>query len=588
MRRLAGPLALMALLTACPSPPPPPRTAPNLAPPQADLVLLGGVVHTQDPALPRAEAVAIQDGRVVAVGTDGAVRSWIGPQTRVIDLKGRTAVPGLVDAHMHLTGLGKGQLSLDLVGTKSLAEVKAKVAAAAAKAPAGQWILGRGWDQNDWPGNRGFPSAPALDEVAPDHPVALTRVDGHALWVNTPAMMLAKITRKTRPASGGRIITKSGLPSGVFIDNAMQLIRRHIPPLSPEQLKQAILRGQELCLQAGLTGVHDMGVGPDELAALVALDQAGALGLRVYAAHDGTAPDLSPALAPGPILPAPSGDARLTVRAVKFFADGALGSRGAALLQPYSDDPKNSGLLLMEPAVLEARVRSARDKGFQVATHAIGDRANMVTLDIYKRVFGSTAWRHRPRIEHAQVLSQLDLQRFAAEGVIASMQPTHATSDMPWAESRVGAERIRGAYAWQSLLSTSATVAAGSDAPVESISPILGLYAARTRQDAEAHPDGGWYPGEAMRPAQALAAFTTGAAWAGFSEDRLGRITKGYLADITVLSEDPLEAAPQKLLNAQAMLTIVQGKLLFVRGDADAPPVIETVTSSVTQTSTTP
>ncbi len=586
MRRIVWGLAPIVLLTACPSTPPPPRPSPQAAPPKADLVLSGGIVHTQDPQQPAATAVAIRAGRIVAVGSDAQVTPWVGAETRHIDLAGRVALPGLVDAHMHLTGLGKRALSIDLVGTKTLAEVKAKVRSAAARAPAGQWIVGRGWDQNDWSDHRGFPKAKSLDEVAPDHPVALTRVDGHALWVNTAAMMRARITKKTRPKSGGRIVSRHGMPTGIFIDNAMQLIRQHIPALSAKQVRQAILHGQTQCLQAGLTGVHDMGVGPEELSALKALDAEGQLKLRVYAAHDGTAPDLSPALAAGPIIPTAASEGRLTVRAVKFFADGALGSRGAALLEPYHDDPTNSGLLLMEPAVLEARVRTATQRGFQVATHAIGDRANMVTLDIYKRVFANSAWKHRPRVEHAQVLSQLDLQRFRAEGVIASMQPTHATSDMPWAEARVGPERIQGAYAWQSLLTSNATIAAGSDAPVEAISPILGLYAAITRSDAEGQPAGGWYVSEAMRPEQALAAFTTGAAWAGFSEAELGRLKEGYLADITVLSEDPMKASPGELIGAKVMLTIVQGELAYVRPGADAPPATRTAT--VTATATTP
>lgn len=576
-------IGALLVLAGCPKPPMEPKpTAPPPAPPKAELVLVGGRVHRQTADLSPGTALAIRAGRVVAVGDDATIEGWIGPETKVVDLKGRTAVPGLVDAHMHLTGLGKRRLGVDLVGTKTLAEVKAKVAAAVKAAPAGQWILGRGWDQNDWSDHAGFPTAADLDGIAKDNPVALTRVDGHALWANTAAMMRAKITRRTRPASGGRIMMRHGTPTGIFVDNAMTLIRDHIPGLSPEQLRQAILLGQDECLAAGLTGVHDMGVGPDELAALEALDEAGALKLRVYAAHDGTVPDLTPALAGGPRIADPSGPRRLTVRAVKFFADGALGSRGAALLEPYSDDPKNSGLLLTEPAVLEARVRSAVAAGFQPATHAIGDRANAVTLDIYGRVYAGQAWKARPRIEHAQVVAELDLPRFGAEGVIASVQPTHATSDMPWAEKRVGPERIRGAYAWRTLLTKNATVAAGSDAPVERIEPLLGLYAAITRKDPLGYPEGGWYPDQVMTRAEALAAFTTGAAWASFTEDELGRLADGYLADVTVLSKDPLEVPEDQFLDTQVMLTIIGGEIVYVKGDADAPPA-----PKVTETSTT-
>lgn len=577
MRAILAPLALLAAF-GC-AKPPPPAPAPKPAPPQADLALVGGRVRIDAARAPKT-AIAVRAGRVVQVGSDEAIAGWIGPDTRVVDLKGRTAIPGLVDAHMHLTGLGKRRLGVNLIGTKTLAEVQAKVAAAAATAPKGQWILGRGWDQNDWSDREGFPAAADLDAVAPNHPVALTRVDGHALWVNSAAMARAKIDRRTRAGTGGRIVKSKGLPTGIFVDNAMALIRDHVPPLTPAQLKQAILLGQAECLAAGLTGVHDMGIGAEALAAMIALDEAKELKLRVYGAHDGTAPDLSPALEAGPRQVDPASERRLTVRAVKFFADGALGSRGAAMLEPYSDDPKNSGLLLVEPAVLEARIRTATDEGFQVATHAIGDRANATVLDIYARVFGKRAFVHRPRIEHVQIVAELDLERFGKEGVIASVQPTHATSDMPWAEKRVGPERIRGAYAWHTLLTKNATVAAGSDAPVEKVAPLLGLYAAFTRKDPLGFPEGGWYPEESMTRAQALNAFTRGAAWAGFSEKDLGQLDEGYLADITVLSADPLTVPEDDFLKTQVMLTIVGGEILYVSGDADAPPVTKTSTAS--------
>lgn len=552
------------------APPPPPPPAPV-----ADLVLTGGAVRTPDGVV---EALAVKGGRIAEVGPAERVATWIGPATKVVDLKGATAVPGLVDAHMHLIGLGKRRLSLDLIGIRTLAELKARVAAAAKSAPPGQWILGRGWDQNDWTDHDGFPDAADLDAVAPDHPVALTRVDGHALWANTAAMARAEIGPSTRAAPGGRIVKRKGRPTGIFVDNAMDLIRRHVPALTPAQLEQAVLRGQDECLAAGLTGVHDMGVGLDELAVMKRLDEQGRLHLRVYAAHDGMVEDLAPALAEPPRIPAFGGPERLTVRAVKFYADGALGSRGAALLADYSDDPGNQGLLLTDPVVLEARVRTARDRGYQPATHAIGDRANRTVLDIYRRVYGASAWRARPRIEHAQVVALDDLPRFAAEGVIASVQPTHATSDMPWAEDRVGPTRVKGAYAWQTLLTSSATVANGSDAPVEAIAPLLGLYAARFRRDQLGRPEGGWYPDQAMSGEQALAAFTRGAAWAGFAEAHLGRLAEGQLADITVLSADPTTAPEAELLSTQVRLTIVQGEIRYAADGADAPPVTTTAT----------
>lgn len=577
MRRLSLLLGLVSM-HGCANPPPPEPPPPPPAPPRADVVLLvgGAAPAGQGPV----SAVAVQGPRIAAVGTEAELAAWIGPDTRVLHLPGGVVVPGLVDAHMHLMGLGKRRLTLDLAGTRTLAEVKAKVAAAAARATPGAWILGRGWDQNDWSDQQGFPSAEDLDPVSGDHPVALTRVDGHALWVNTAALRRAGVTAKSRPAAGGRVVMKHGIPTGIFVDNAMALIRDHVPAPGAEELRQAVLRAQEECLAAGLTEVHDMGVTLDELAVLRALDAQGALRMRVYAAHDGTAEDLTPALAAPPTLPALDGPHRLTVRAVKFYADGALGSRGAALLEDYSDDAGNQGLLLTDPAVLEARVRSAHAAGYQVATHAIGDRANMAVLDVYRRVFGARAWRARPRIEHAQVLAEVDLPRFGQEGVIASLQPTHATSDMPWAQARLGPERVKGAYAWHSLLTRGATVAAGSDAPVEEVAPLLGLYAAVTRQDRLGLPEGGWRPEEAMSGTEALAAFTTGARWAAFEEERLGRLEAGYLADLTVLSVDPTTASPDAIATAQALLTMVGGEVLYLRPGAEAPRVDPVTTST--------
>lgn len=573
------------LMHGCVTPPPPDPAAAAPAPPRGDVVLLVGGAAPAPEAGP-ITAVVVKDGRLAALGEAEALAPWIGPETRVIRMSRGVVMPGLVDAHLHLIGLGKRRLTLDLGGTRTLAEVKARVRAAAEAAPPGAWLLGRGWDQNDWSDHDGFPTAEDLDPVSGHHPVALTRVDGHALWVNTAALKKAAVTQQTRPAAGGRVVMKHGIPTGIFVDNAMALIREHIPAPGPEELKQAALRAQDECLAAGLTTVHDMGVTLDELAALKALDEQGALRLRVYAAHDGTAEDLTPALAMDPLIPDPAGPGRLTVRMVKFYADGALGSRGAALLADYSDDWGNAGLLLTDPTVLEARVRTAHARGYQVATHAIGDRANMTVLHVYHRVFGGDAAAARPRIEHAQVLAEVDIPRFGAEGVIASVQPTHATSDMPWAEKRLGPERIKGAYAWQSLLKSGAVLAAGSDAPVEEVAPVLGLYAARTRQDSLGLPEGGWHPEQALTGAEALAAFTTGARYAAFQEDTLGKLDAGYIADLTVLSVDPTTASPDALATAQVMLTMVGGEVLFLREGAEDPEPVPEVTETATTAAT--
>jgi predicted amidohydrolase YtcJ len=564
--RTASLAGLLSLGLACETTGPVPAPPPPAQGPFADLVLRGGQVLTLDAGSPRASAVAVRGSKVVEVGPDEAVERWIGADTRVVELGGRTVVPGLVDSHMHLAGLGARRFGIDLVGTSSLEEVKQRVAAVVARARPGEWVRGRGWDQNDWAAFRKkglkFPTAEDLDEVSPENPVVLQRIDGHALWANSQAMALAGIDKRARSKAGGEIVKQRGRPTGIFIDNAMELVDSKVPPLSAEALERALLLAQDECLAAGLTQVHDMGVDASTLAALEKLDADGRLKLRVYALHEGNVEDLGAALARGPKIA--GGAERLTVRGVKFYLDGALGSRGAALLEPYADDKKSSGLLLLTPEVFEARVQTARERGFQVATHAIGDRANRIALDVYGRVFGADRGA-RPRVEHAQVIHPDDLPRFAGLGVIASMQPTHATSDMPWAEQRLGPGRLAGAYAWQSLLTRGATIAAGSDAPVEDISPILGLYAAITRKDLFGAPEGGWRGAERMSPEQALSAFTRAGAFASFREDEAGRIAVGRIADLTVLDQSPLEAPEESLATLRVEHTVVGGELVFSR-----------------------
>lgn len=563
----------------CPHKPP---SEPTPVPPRADLVMVSGIVVSDEH--PGASAIAVDEGWIVDIGGDDAVAAWIGDDTKVVDLRGATVLPGLVDAHVHLGGLGIARAGLDLVGTGSIDEIKEKVAAAVKEAEPGEWIRGRGWDQNDWEGFprwRKFPSAQDLDDVSPKNPVVLTRIDGHAIWVNSLAMKTAGVSRTSR-VKGGQVVRRRGRPSGVFIDNAMSLIRDKVPPLTGRELEKAMLLAQKECLTAGLTQVHDMGVDALGVETLKKLDAEGKLKLRVYAMHDGMVEDLEPVLAEGPITPEPDGGAHLTLRGVKLFLDGALGSRGAALLEPYTDDRRNRGQLLIEEEELEKRVRMAKEKGFQVATHAIGDRANRIVLDTYERVFGGDAWALRPRVEHAQVLHPDDIPRFGRLGILASVQPTQATSDMPWAEERVGSERIKGAYAWQALLTTNATIAAGSDAPVEDISPVLGLYAAITRKDLFGSPKDGWYPDQRMTPEEAVRAFTWGGAWASFTEDHRGKIEKGYLGDLTVLSENPLTATEDKLASMQVMLTIIGGEVVYAKPGADRPPATMTATTSTT------
>lgn len=552
-------LLSFSLAAACggakPAPPPEPQ-----APAGAALVLRGGDVWTMDPARPRVSAVAVRDGRIAALGSDEDVAALIGPDTRVVDLAGATVTPGLVDAHAHLYGLGKALEEVDLKGIASEREAAAVVGDAAAGRPAGEWITGRGWDQTLWSPQR-FPSRLTLDAVAPEHPVAVRRVDGHALWANGAAMKRAGITRATPDPDGGRIVrSPGGEPTGVFIDAAMELIEQHVPAPSPEARVRRIERAAAVAVSVGLTGVHEMGVSPEVADTYRELAARGALPLRVYVFLSVDDPvgymrDHEPDLG--------GADGRVIVRALKLFADGALGSRGAALLAPYADEPDNVGLTITPPAELDLAARTAVERGWQLGVHAIGDRGNRAVLDAYEV---GAAHDRRFRVEHAQVLAPSDIPRFARLGVIASMQPTHCTSDMRWAEARLGPERVLGAYAWRALLDAGAALAFGSDFPVEDVAPLLGVYAAVTRQDRDGNPPQGWYPAQRLTLDEAIGGFTTGSAFAGYAEDRRGRLAVGLDADLTVF--DRALAADRTLLDAGVAMTIVAGEVVY---DRDAP-----------------
>jgi predicted amidohydrolase YtcJ len=564
--------AFLALAASCSSPsaPPPEETA---APPprEAELVLVGGHVVGSN-----ATAVACRDGRIAFVGDDAGARRFGGSRTRVFPLAGATIVPGLVDAHAHLRGLGESLANVDVVGTSSYAEVVERTAARAASTPEGAWVLGRGWDQNDW-SEKAFPEHALLSERIPSHPVFLRRVDGHAGLANAAAMRRAGVTRDTPDPAGGRVVRDAaGEPTGVFVDNAMDLIENAIPEPSHEAKRDTLRRAMQECVEYGLTEVHDAGVDLDAIACYRELAASGEMPIRVYAmvsgggstftstGDDGAARNaaLSQYLAHGPEVGAAGG--LLTVRAVKLYADGALGSRGAALLEPYDDEPGNRGLLVTDPEEIHAVTVRCLKAGLQVCVHAIGDRANRLVLDAFEKALAEVPSPHaRLRLEHAQVLAPDDLPRLAKLGVVASMQPTHATSDMPWAEARIGHERARGAYAWRSILQSGAALAFGSDFPVESVNPLFGLYSAITRQDPNGKPDGGWFPEQRLTPAEALAGFTSGAAFAAFEENEGGAIAVGKRADLTALSVDPLEAAPLELRSATVVATVVRGRVVY-------------------------
>lgn len=540
----------IAALTACATSPAlspgPSEEAPT--PPSEAVVYTNATVITLDVEHPSATGLRIEGDRITHV-FDGPPPE--GLEGRVVDLAGAVVLPGLVDAHLHLRGIGAASRQLDLKGTRSAGEVAVLVADAVATAPAGTWIRGRGWDQNDWP-VQAFPDTALLDAAAPDHPVWLTRVDGHAVWLNQRALELAGITAATPDPEGGEVLRRDdGSPSGVLVDNAIELAADQLPETSPEDLRADYERAVGLAHSVGLVGVHDMGTSPRGLEVLQALEASGTLNLHVAAYLSDSADGADAAIARGPDL-----DGLLQVRGVKLFVDGALGSRGAALLGPYSDRPDTSGLLMGEADALAPHARAIQDAGLTLAIHAIGDRGNRVALDLIERTQGEARPGHR--IEHAQIVDPADLPRFASLGVTASMQPTHATSDMPWAPARLGPDRLWGAYAWRTLLSTGALLAFGSDEPVEGYSPWLGIYAAVTRTDASGSPEGGWFPDQRLTVLEALHGFTV-APWKALGVDDSGRIAPGQGAHLTIVDRDPRAVPSAALLETRTLRTIVAG-----------------------------
>lgn len=529
----------------------------------ADLILTNGQFLTMIEDAPLAEALAVRDGVILAVGRQRDLASLEGPQTRVLDLHSATVTPGLVDAHLHLISVGANLSSLDLTGTASFEEVLDMTVRWLEDRSTGAWLEGRGWDQNDWEVKR-FPDNGALNRIAPETPVFLRRIDGHAALANDAALAAAGIGPDTPDPEGGKIFRDpdSGKPTGLLLDRAVEIVDEAVPPPSPETIEALILEASAHCASLGLTAVHDAGVTADELSAYQRLARRGALPIRVYAMLEGTERELLDTwYATGPDT---DGSDHLEVRCVKMYADGALGSRGAALLEPYTDDPGNSGLLLTPPEELKRVIEEAAAHGFQVATHAIGDRANRLVLDTVEAVLSPEGReRLRPRIEHAQVLHPDDLPRFNELGVIPSMQPTHCTSDMPWAGDRLGERRLHGAYAWRTLLESGCLIPGGSDAPVESPAPLAGIYAAMSRQDPSGAPAGGWRPEERLSAAEALAMFTGNAARASFSEALNGTLERGKRADLTILSGNPLLCTPQQVLALDVLATLVDGKAVY-------------------------
>ncbi|HEY8848993.1 MAG TPA: amidohydrolase [Thermoanaerobaculia bacterium] len=501
--------------------------------------------------------VYVVDGKIAAVAPFDALREQHA-SARVIDVSGTTMIPGLTDAHGHLYGLGLSLDTVNVVGATSYDEVIARVKERALRAGAGEWIQGRGWDQNRW-ASKQFPTAGPLDAAIPDHPVWLRRVDGHAGLANSAAMRAAGITAATPDPEGGRVIRDAkGNPTGVFVDAAEELIDRAVPEPSFALRKQRILAAAQTIAANGLTEMHDAGADGDTIRAVRELIDEKRFPIRIYTMIADDSPALNEWFARGPMIA--YGD-RLTIRSVKLYADGALGSRGAALLAPYRDDPGNSGLLVSTVQHLTDVARRARAAGFQVNTHAIGDRGVRNVIDSYETAGVQPGDRFR--IEHFQVVAPTDFARVAKDGIIASMQPTHATSDMYWAEDRVGPDRIQGAYAWRTVLNSGARLALGSDFPVEAVNPFFGIYAAVTRQDQKGWPPGGWYPDQKLTLAEAVRGFTSDAAYAAFEETSRGTIEPGKLADFTIVDGD-LYAMPQSdLFKANVRYTVVGGGIVY-------------------------
>ncbi|HJP85043.1 MAG TPA: amidohydrolase [Gemmatimonadaceae bacterium] len=556
MKRLSTYLALCALAPM------------SLHAQAADLVLTNGRIYTVDNARPIVSALAVRDGRVLFIGSDAEARTLGGPSTRVIDLEGAAVYPGFTDAHAHLLGLGTMLGRVNLAGSTSYEEVISRTQAFTKNVKSGVWIQGRGWDQNRW-AVKEFPTQEALSRAFPNNPVVLERIDGHALLANAKAMQLAGITAATRDPAGGRIIRDAaGAPAGVFVDNAQELIERAIPAPTRAETRSAILAAIADANKWGLTGVHDPGESAQTISIFEELAKAGNYSLRNYVMiSDPGDPNSATARANPYIQRGPQSalyDAHLWIRAIKLYADGALGSRGAALLAPYSDEPTNSGLLVSPPEHIEAWAETGLQRGFQINVHAIGDRGNRIVLDAFEQALKKFPKAdHRFRIEHAQVLSPQDIPRFAQLGVIPSMQATHQTSDMRWAEARVGPERIRGAYAWRSLLNTGVVIPNGTDFPVEEVNPLLTFHAAVTRQDPTNWPPGGWYPEQKMTREEALQSMTIWPAYAGFQEKILGSLTPGKYADFVVLDRDIMRVPDTEILGAHVVSTWIGGKAVY-------------------------
>ncbi|SOC80959.1 hypothetical protein SAMN06296241_2524 [Salinimicrobium sediminis] len=518
----------------------------------ADLLVINAKIYTVDEEFSTAEAVAIKDGKFLAVGTSEELQEKY-DATEVVDAAGKTILPGLIDAHAHFYGQGMNLQAVDLTETKSFEEVVSRIVEFQ-KQKNSEFIIGRGWDQNDWEVKE-FPVKDTLDALFPDTPVAITRIDGHALLANQAALDAAGITPNT-PAEGGEIEVKDGKLTGILVDNPMALVENAVPATSTKDQITALLDAQKEVFQYGLTTINDAGLDRQVIQLIDSLQQAGALDVRIYAMISNTKDNLDYFLDKEPLK-----TDKLNVRSVKFYADGALGSRGAALKQPYSDKHDHFGALLSSVAEFKETAARIAASPYQMNTHAIGDSANVVVLKTYDSLLADAGDR-RWKVEHSQVIDEEDFKYFS-KNIIPSVQPTHATSDMYWAQDRLGPEREKGAYAYKQLLDQAGIIALGTDFPVEKVSPFLTFYAAVIRKDTKDYPEGGYMPEQALSREEALRGMTIWAAYSNFEEDEKGSIEPGKFADFVILDKDLMEVPEAEIPEMKANATYLGGKKVF-------------------------
>lgn len=540
----------------------------NAEPETAQTIFINGNIYTMNERQPRAEAIAVQGGRIVFAGSNADAKKYQSAETKTVDLAGKTVVPGLTDSHCHIFGIGEREMTLNLEGTDTLEAFLAKVKERVAKTERRKWITGRGWIETFWKPQQ-FPTRQDLDKIAPDNPVFLTRADGHAAIANSAALKIAGVDKNTPNPFGGEILRdkQTGDATGVLLDHAQELVRKNIPKTTEAERREAFVVGVKRELSLGWCEIQNAGSDLDDLTPMHQAFEAGQCQLRVYNAVYAPGPATAALLSEDAILN--QHDRHFTQRTIKVVFDGALGSRGAALLEPYADATETSGYLTQKEAELQPIFEEALRRGIQIETHAIGDRANRVILDLYEKAMKAVPPEQRKvreprwRVEHAQILSAPDIPRFAKLGVIASMQPSHAISDLFFAPSRLGKERLAGAYAWQSLLKSGAIICGGSDAPVERGEPMIEFYAAVTRKSIKGESRDGWHPEQAVSREQALKMFTLSAAYAAFEENDKGSIEAGKLADLTVLTKDIMKIPEPEILTAKCAMTVIGGEVVY-------------------------